>query len=296
MQLATPMLTPSRSVSPPEGGDMTAEDQQCQTVQHKSYQPAMSHWMLEIPVFINGRGPYPMSVDTGAALTVIVPDLAEELDLETIDTEERHGVGGAVSIDIAAVRSVTAFDIDAGLETVGVSSFPQALCGNSVRGNLGYDVLRHGRLTADFASQRAVFESSPTEPVGGLPFRITSKKKPMIEVEALVNGEGPYPFVVDTGAMGTCISPVLAEALGVEKGEAMIAAGVGGTMDAHFSAEPLSFRIGEGCAADVKPVVLDVFDTLAPETGHPLLGIIGRDILNQYTVTVDYPHSMIRFV
>ena len=275
---------------------MTTEAQQCQTDQHESCQPAMSHWMLELPVFINGRGPYSMSVDTGAALTIIVPDLAEELSLETIDTEERHGVGGAVSIDIAAVQSVTASDIDAGLESVGVSSFPQLLCGNSIRGNLGYDVLRHGRLTADFANRRAVFEPSTTGPVGGIPFRITSKRKPLIEVEAMVNGEGPYPFVVDTGAMGTCISPALAAMLGVEKGEAMVAAGVGGTMDAYSSAAPLSFRIGEDCAVDVTPVVLDVFDSLAPETGHTLFGIIGRDILNQYTVTVDYPHSLIRFM
>ena len=274
---------------------MTRQTQPCQATQGQGGMPAVSHWMLELPIHINGQGPYTMSVDTGAGLTIILPELAEELGLETIATEERRGVGGGISIDIASVRSVTAAGIDAGLETLGVSSFPKLLCGDVVQGNVGHDVLRHGKLTADFATRQARFEPSGPAPIEGMPFRTASAKKPLIVVEVTVNGEGPYSFAVDTGAMGTCIAPHLAQAFGVEKGEAIQAAGVGGAMDAYFSAQPLSFRIGEDCAAEITPVVLDVFDSLAPETGLTLSGIVGRDILEQYTVTVDYPHSVIRF-
>ena len=275
---------------------MPHEPQNAQVASRRECTPAASHWMLELPIYINGHGPYTMSVDTGAGLTIILPELAEELGLKVIDTEERRGVGGAVSIDIAQVQSVIAEGMDAKLETIGVSSFPKLLCGDVVSGNIGYDVLRHGRLTADFANRRAQFEPSGPAPIDGSRFVIASAKKPLIVVETSVGGKGPYSFIVDTGAMGTCIAPQLAELLGVKKGEAVQAAGVGGTIDAYFSADALSFRIGDRCSEDVMPVVLDVFGDLEPETGMNISGIIGRDILQQYTVTVDYPHSTIRFV
>jgi len=73
------------------------------------------------------------------------------------------------------------------------------------------------------------------------------------------------------------------------------AAGVGGMMDAYFTKQPVSFNIGESYVEEVTPVVLDIFNSLAPETGLSVSGIIGRDIMKQYVVTVDYPHSIIRF-
>jgi len=269
--------------------------QQEQTACEQPVMMAGSHWMLELPLYINGKGPFPMSVDTGAGLTIILPDLADELGLDVVDSEERRGVGGSITIDIAEIQSATVEGIDAGLGTIGVSSFPKLLCGDSVRGNLGHDILRHGRLTADFGSRRAAFEPSGPQPIDGTPFRIGNPKKPLIIVQAVVNGAGPHSFAVDTGAMGTCISPRLAMALGVDEGEPVQAAGVGGMMEAFFSADLLEFRIGDRCAAEVRPAVLDVFDDLAPEAEVTLSGIIGRDILQNYVVTIDYPHSIIRF-
>jgi len=159
----------------------------------------------------------------------------------------------------------------------------------------GYDILQHGRLTADFAGERMVFHAGNGVPIEGAPFEIASAKKPLVVVETTVNGEGPYRFAVDTGAMGTCISPQLAEAVGVEQGQAIQAAGVGGMVDAFFATDGLKFRIGDRYEAEATPVVIDIFGSLSPGDGLKLSGIIGQDILRQFIVTFDYPHQRIRF-
>jgi len=274
---------------------MSLHSNQAHAAQKSHCAATATSWMLSLPIQINGMGPYLVSVDTGAGVTVILPDVAKELGLEIIATEERRGVGGTISIDMTEACSVTAGGIDVRLDRMGVSSILKRLGGQSLKGNLGYDVLHHGRLIVDFSGNRIAFERTDSTPLLGTPFVIASTKKPLVTVDAMVNGTGPHRFAVDSGAMGTCMAPRLAARLGAAKGTPVQAAGVGGMMDAYFTADPVSLSVGDSCLADVSPVVLDVFDSLAPETGLPLAGIIGRDIMAQYVVTIDYPQSIIRF-
>ena len=250
---------------------------------------------LGIPLRINRQGPYWVSVDTGAGLTVVLPELAEALGLEKVGEETRRGVGGEITVDLVGVDTVEAGGMEMSIASIGTGSFIRALCGESFQGNLGYDILRQGRLTADFSGGRMEFRPGDASVREGVRFEIASAKKPLVIVDAIVNDSGPYRFAVDTGAMGTVIAPRLADALGTGRGEEIQAMGVGGTMDAYFTAEPVRFGIGNTCRAQVSPVVVDVFDALAPDAGMTLSGIIGQDILRQYVVTIDYPNNIISF-
>ncbi|MBE0636228.1 retropepsin-like domain-containing protein [Candidatus Bipolaricaulota bacterium] len=251
---------------------------------------------LGIPMRINGQGPYWVSVDTGAGLTVVLPEVAEELGLNKVGEETRRGVGGPVTIDLVGVKSVEADGVDVSLAKIGVGAFLKKLCGQSFQGNLGYDILQHGRLIADFSGERMEFQPCDAAPAEGVRFRIASAKKPLVIVDTMVNGTGPYRFALDTGAMGTCIAPGLAEALGATRGQVVQVAGVGGAMDAYFTTETMRFSIGDTCRGELSPFVIDIFDAIAPDTGSVLSGIIGQDIMRQYIVTFDYGHNIISVV
>lgn len=274
---------------------MTQETEQRQTSCGGGCMPGKHPESLGIPVRINGRGPFLMSVDTGAGLTVVPPEVAEELGLEKVGEEERRGAGGPVTIELFSVDSVEAAGVAVKLNTIGADTFIKKLCGESFQGNLGYDILKHGQLIADFAGERMVFGPSSDTPIGGVPFEIASKKQPLVVVETKVNGKGPYRFAVDTGAMGTCIAPKLADELGAEKGQAIQAAGVGGMLEAYFTAAPLEFNIGDRYTNQVAPVVLDIFGARSDGKCVDLSGIIGQDIMREYIVTFDYPRNIIQF-
>ena len=250
---------------------------------------------LGIPMRINGKGPYLVSVDTGAGLTVVVPEVADELGLEKMGEEERHGAGGRVTFDRVGVETLVAGGVDVDVDSIGVGAFVKTLCGPTFQGNMGYDVLRHGKLTADFAGQAMVFVPGDETPIDGVPFETQSKKQPLVIVETKVNGTGPYRFAVDTGALGTCIAPRLAEELGVERGESVQAAGVGGTLDAYFAAAPLEFTIGGRYRGEAAPVVLDIFGARSDGKCVDLAGVIGQDIMRDFIVTFDYPHGVLQF-
>jgi predicted aspartyl protease len=46
-------------------------------------------------------------------------------------------------------------------------------------------------------------------------FKLAGAHAPLILVPTFVNGQGPYDFVLDTGASATLLSPELAERLGL---------------------------------------------------------------------------------
>jgi predicted aspartyl protease len=248
---------------------------------------------LGIPMRINGMGPYMVSVDTGAGLTVVLPEVASELKLAKVGEEKRHGAGGPVTFDLVGVETVEAGGVEVNLDAIGVGLFLKRLCGRNFKGNLGYDVLRHGKLTANFAGQTMVFGPADNTAIDGVPFNIESVKQPLVVVDVEVNGKGPYPFAVDTGAMGTCIAPRLADELAVLRGQPVQAAGVGGTLEAYFAASPIEFAIGGRYRSEAIPVVLDIFGARSDGKCADLCGLIGQDIMRNFIVTFDYPHRVL---
>ncbi len=60
---------------------------------------------MTVPVFLNGRGPFPFVVDTGANRSVVSQELAAGLGLPSAGQVEVHGIAGAESAALAAVRT-----------------------------------------------------------------------------------------------------------------------------------------------------------------------------------------------
>lgn len=109
--------------------------------------------LVLVPAFVNGRGPHTFVLDTGASATVLSPGLAAALKIDTVAAEPMTGAGGMLQTTLGRVSSLTVGG--AALEDVAVmvADFLADLgsvVGTPLDGILGYNFLRHFRVTLDY--------------------------------------------------------------------------------------------------------------------------------------------------
>jgi len=107
--------------------------------------------------------------------------------------------------------------------------------------------------------------------------------------EVMINGKGPYKFIVDTGATQTVLSERLAGTLGLKKISTNIMYGLGGEgkIDSPMYRAD-SIKVGD---VTVKNLPLGTL-------GNPILdlvmdGILAPTVLADFIVTINYPDSQI---
>lgn len=128
-------------------------------------------------------------------------------------------------------------------------------------------------------------------------FRISESGKRIITVDTMVNGKGPFNFVVDTGASHTVISNQTAEKLGLdttslgccESTTGRSAQGAGGPVAAR-STTVESVEVGD---VEVKNVEVALIDLTSLDRNWD--GIIGYTFMKDYRVVIDYPRQEISF-
>lgn len=109
-------------------------------------------------------------------------------------------------------------------------------------------------------------------------------------VETYVDGQGPYRFVLDSGAAVSALSPEVSAALG---GIAASGAGLD-IKDSHGRTQEtlgwrvVDLRLGDAQFDDVSAAVLDM-RALSDALGEPLAGILGFPLFANVLLTVDYP-------
>ena len=63
--------------------------------------------LLLLPVHVNGQGPFEFILDTGAGITLITPELADQVGIGAAGTREGQSAGGKVSVSLAELESIT---------------------------------------------------------------------------------------------------------------------------------------------------------------------------------------------
>lgn len=260
--------------------------------------------LILVPVFIAGRGPYSFVLDTGAGPTLVSKELAEALSLPRGETQTARGAGGEVVLVQSVLPSLRLGDEI--LDEVAVSimdlAFIGRVIGATVDGDLGHSVLRHFALTLDYAANvltlarpSAKEGASPTRShESTMPFRLAHPSKPLIVVPALVNGQGPFDFAVDTGASSTTLCLEFAKSLGLPMQEIQDLTGGGGRVRGwrtHLESLSIGLARREALAAAVSDFLVPLSQVL----GVKLLGIVGFNFLRHFRVTVDYPAQILAF-
>jgi predicted aspartyl protease len=256
--------------------------------------------LILLPVHVNSCGPFDFILDTGAGTSLLSSELARQLEAKVIGSKEGQSAGGTVSVSLAKVDSIAVGetklrDVDVGI--VDLAHIGKTI-GVKIDGDLGYNFLKHFRVTIDYCNCEIRFDdpkrvesfgrSAKTE----VPIRLASPAKPLILIDVQANGRGPFQFAVDTGTSTTAIAPGLAKQLGVESSP--VGAGTTGGAPIDFSAGNLrSFQLG-GAKIDNMPVVVaDFFTMLNAAIGAKLDGIVGYNFLRNYKVVIDYPGEML---
>jgi predicted aspartyl protease len=257
--------------------------------------------LILLPVRVNDEGPFEFILDTGAGTSLVSPDLAKQLELAVLGSKEGQSAGGKVSVSLAKIRSLAVgraklMDVDVGI--VDLSQIEQAIKAK-IFGDLGYNFLKHFRITIDYRESEIRFEDPKqmgylsTGARTAIPIRLANPAKPLILVDVRANGRGPWQFAIDTGTSTTAINRQLAKELDlatkpigpVTTGGAPIALDAG-TLD--------SFMAGGVKVDKMAVVVADFFATLSSAVGAKLDGIIGYNFLRNYTVMIDYPNEILR--
>ena len=254
--------------------------------------------LILLPVHVNGSGPFEFILDTGAGTSLLSSDLAKQLKVKIVGSKEGQSAGGKVAVSLAKTESLAVgetelHDVDVGI--VDLSQIGKAI-GAKVDGDLGYNFLKHFRLTIDYCSCEVRLDdpkrvenfgrSAKTEG----PMRLASPAKPLILVDVHANGRGPFQFAVDTGTSTTAITPELAKKFGI-KSSPVGPATTGGAHVDVAAGKLQSFQIGGAKIDNMAVVVADFFVMLSDAIGAKLDGIVGYNFLRNYKVVIDYPNE-----
>jgi predicted aspartyl protease len=114
---------------------------------------------------INGKGPFNFIFDTGASITIIEKQTAEELGLynKASATREALGAGGTVTSSILDVESIKIDSVEAKDIRVGVmdlSNVAKCGCLGELGGIIGYNFMKDHRVTIDYPKQEISFEKA----------------------------------------------------------------------------------------------------------------------------------------
>jgi len=125
----------------------------------------------------------------------------------------------------------------------------------------------------------------------GVPMQFSGPGDPALMVPVFVNGQGPYDFILDTGATLTCVDPDLARDLALTDAPGQIGGGI--TLEGGVGAVRLvavdSLRVGAANAMGLTGCVVDLSQFRA--VGVDADGLLGLNFLRVFRVTLDFQQN-----
>ena len=119
----------------------------------------------------------------------------------------------------------------------------------------------------------------------------------LIIIPLIINGQGPFNFVLDTGVGVLLITdPSLKDSLSLKSLRTITITGFGEgkDLDANITS-PLAININSNISASIPAAILkvDVFG-LSAYTGMPIHGLLGAEFFNSFIVKINYPLKTLR--
>lgn len=255
---------------------------------------------MTVPVTVDGKGPYPFVVDTGADRTVLSRELADHLDLKAGESATMHTMTG-----VGPVRTVRVPTLEVGGgRNDGFNAPALAEEHLGAKGLLGIDSLQGRRVVMDFTkgtfsvmASKAVRERVETDMIV-----VTARSRygQLILVDSDIGGV-PITVIIDSGAQNSvgnlALRQMLAKRKKVRNFEPMTMTDVtGASMQAELALVD-GIRIGGFTITDVAVAFVDAH----PFKKFGLLGrpamLLGMDTLRAFRrVSVDFAQRKVRFL
>jgi hypothetical protein len=110
--------------------------------------------IIEVPILVNGQGPFPFVIDTGSSRTVVGADLARALELPIVAKTEVISVSGREFRPVARLTASVGTSPSSSLLASVVPVERLLAAGRGVRGIIGQDLLMTLNYTLDYKRQR----------------------------------------------------------------------------------------------------------------------------------------------
>ena len=255
---------------------------------------------MTVPVSIDGRGPYPFIVDTGAERTAISEELARDLRLGLGVRARLHSM-----TEVSRIQTVLIPELEVGGRRVtGINAPALERRHIGAEGILGVDSLQTQRVSFDFKRQQMTVTNSHKReeiwPEDTIVITAKNRLGHLVLVDASVDGQKVW-VILDTGAQTTVANSVLRRRL-ARRGRLPatwrieLQSVTGGRMAAD---QTMMRRIRLG-GVDVNNLPVAFADV------HPFrqLGLMGRpalllgmDALRLFErVSVDFPNRRVRLL
>lgn len=136
---------------------------------------------------------------------------------------------------------------------------------------------------------------------GWLPFEFIGPGAPIVTFSVIANGSEPIRLTLDTGnASGLHISEASARRLGLDFSKPLeIPVGRQSFgedfVPSAFEANLRTLTIGDWKLADVEATISNYIDYLAESLNAPWEANLGRELMKDLSVVIDYPGSRLRF-
>jgi predicted aspartyl protease len=125
-----------------------------------------------------------------------------------------------------------------------------------------------------------------------VPFRLAGPNDAVLLVAVHINGEGPFDFVLDTGATVTCVDATLTSRLALEPEAGRLGFGLDATRPGQVQLIRMdSLRLGAATAVDLGGCVLDLAHI--QQAGLAVDGLLGLNFLKSFTVTIDFHREVL---
>ena len=253
---------------------------------------------VNIPVNVNGNGPFTFVLDTGASYTTLGKSLAEKLAIKTREGSktEARGVGGGIPVQYTDVE-IGIDDLVFDKDEVYILDFQAIFQGLGTReGVFGHSTLKQCTMSLSYKNERfRLHKGKSNRDLDWIPFEYVNDSH-LIGAPVQINGKGPYPFVLDTGAGSTVVTPKFAKKMGldVQVIEQGIARGLGGDMQLSLASID-SLSIGSSEITKEQVAVIDM-SKVSPKGKLIDNGIIGYNFLRNFETVIDYPEKRLAFI
>ncbi len=164
------------------------------------------------PVYLNGRGPYRLVLDTGASRSAIIARVASELGLPMLEAQTilLHGVTGSAVVPFVKVDTFVVGDLEEHDKVLPI--VPDALGGAD--GVLGMEALEDKRIFIDFRHDLITISRSHSRRAGDgyetIP--LTRTANGLLMTTAYIGGVR-VKAIIDTGGQATVANSALRAAL-----------------------------------------------------------------------------------
>ena len=164
------------------------------------------------PVFINGKGPFKLVLDTGASHSAVMRSVADSLGMtpDLRSTVMLRGVTGSAAVPVIKVNSLRIGDLL--IEPVILPIVTDALGG--AEGILGTEGMSDMRIFIDFRKDRIRINTSRNEraPYGFITVPVRFLRGRLLSVDADL-GDVRVKAIIDTGGQSTIANNALRNAL-----------------------------------------------------------------------------------